>query len=129
MALSETILALVLMSLIAVAFISGLTTAGRATLIADEQATAESLARSEMEYAKSQPYIDYSNPGHGEYQNREQNPEFADYNVDVDTTPIDPNTGEPIVPPTGDEGIQKITVVVEYNGKSVFTIEDYRVDR
>jgi len=38
------------------------------TLIADEQATAESLARSEIEYVKSQDYINYAESDHGEYE-------------------------------------------------------------
>ncbi len=128
-ALIETVLALVLLGLIAVAFISGLATAARATLIADERATAESLARSEMEYVKSQLYIDYGQPGHEEYQNREARPEFADYSVAVNTTPINPDTGEDVPPGQDDEGIQKITVTVKRGVKVVLTLEDYMVDR
>ncbi len=60
--LIETLVALAVLGLIAVVFLSGLATAARATLIADEQATAESLARSEIEYVKSQDYINNPDP-------------------------------------------------------------------
>jgi len=55
--LIEVLIAVALLSIIAVAFLSGLATASKALFIADERATAESLARSQMEYAKNQDYI------------------------------------------------------------------------
>ena len=126
-ALFETLSALVLLGLIAVAFISGLATAARATLIADEQATAESLARSEMEYVKSQGYA------------------TALWSYELPTTP--PTWDESHALPAGhngytvnvtaelldghelDDDIRKITVTVEHGDKLVLTLEDYKVKR
>ncbi len=54
----ETLIALALLGIIAVGFLSGLGTASKAIIIADERTTAESLARSQMEYAKNLTYID-----------------------------------------------------------------------
>ena len=125
--LVETLVALAILGLIAVAFLSGLTTAARATLIADEQATAESLARAHMEHVKSQDYIDYADLDHEEYEGLELEPALASYSVEITAVPIDPDTGQPL--PSGDEGIQKITVTVNRNNKLVLTVDDYKVDR
>lgn len=126
--LLETLVALAVLGLVAVAFLNGLTTAAQATIIADKQATAESLVRSEIECVKSQ---DYKSPGQGPYQNREQRYEFVmptGYSVEIDVTPIDPDTGEDLSPGL-DVGIQKITVAVKRNNNPVLTVEDYKVDR
>ena len=125
-ALLETLVALAILGLVAVAFLSGLSTAARATFIADEQATAESLGRSEIECVKSQEYETA-----GQYQNRVQRYGFVmptGYTTDTTVNSIDPDTGE-TVPPGQDRGIQKITVTVEHNGNSIITIEGYKVAR
>ena len=51
--LIEVLIALALMGIIAIAFLSGLSTSSMALIIADEHATAESLARSQMAYVKN----------------------------------------------------------------------------
>ncbi len=56
--LIETVIALARLGLISAALLSGLATGSKGTVIADEQATAESLVRSELEYVKNQAYID-----------------------------------------------------------------------
>ena len=118
--LLETLVALAILGLIAVALLSGLTTAARGTIIADEQATAGSLVRSQIEYVKSQSYI---SSGQG-YQLVTAP---ASYSIELAATPIDPDTGQPL--PSGDQGIQKITVTVKRNDNPILTVEDYMVDR
>ena len=132
MALLETLVALAILGLVAVAFLSGLSTAARATFIADEQATAESLARSQMEYVKSQDYSDAP---------------WA-YELPPDTPPNPPSWWDPDAPPTLpagydgyyvsiwaeplhvlDDGIRKIRVTVNHRDKEVLTVVDYKVDR
>ena len=54
--LVEVLVALALLGIIGAAFLSGLATASKSILIADERTTAESLARSQMEYVKKQDY-------------------------------------------------------------------------
>ena len=125
--LIETLVALAILGSIAVVFLSGLATTAKATLIADKRATAESITRSEMEYVKSQDYV------------------IAPWLYELPTTP--PTWDASHTLPTGyngytanvtaelldghetDDGIQKITVTVKRDDKSVLTIEDYKVDR
>ena len=54
--LIEVLIALAILAIVAVAFLTALTTASTALILADERTTAESLARSELEYVKSQPF-------------------------------------------------------------------------
>ena len=114
--LIETLIALALLGVIAVAFVGGMAMAAKATFIADEQATAESLVHSELEYVKN-----------------------CTYQYDVSEYPVNPELTVPegwVVPPpvveplhATDDGIQKITVKAERNGEVVLIIEDYKVDR
>ncbi len=122
--LVEALFALVLLGIIAAALLGGLATASKAVFIADEGATAESLARSQVEYVKSQAYIDYADPGHGYY---ELIATPANYSVEMVVVPVDPATGQPL--PSGqDNGIQKITVTVSHDGEQVITLNSYRVE-
>ncbi len=137
--LIEVTIAIALLGIIAVTILTALSTASAALIIADRRATAESLARSQMEYVKNQgyqeQYIDYSEPGHGEYAQIEGY--TANYNVTTTVEPIDPDTYLPYEEDEGvfadDRGIQKITVTVTYyivgaENKELerkFTLEDY----
>jgi len=53
--LIEVVIAIAFVGVIAIAFLSALSTASTLLIVADERATAESLARSQMEYVKNQP--------------------------------------------------------------------------
>lgn len=112
----ETLVALALLGIIAVAFLSGVATASKASSIANERAIAESLVRSEAEYVKSCAYQDSAS----EY-------------------PVDPSLTVPdswIVPPpvvglvhATDDGIQEVTVTAEHNGEEVLSLKIYKVYR
>ncbi len=121
--LIEVLIALAILGLIGVAFLSALATASKAIIIADERTTAESLARSQMEYVKDQLYIDYNIEGHLLYD--EITPLPTNYTIDFTVESLlDPNPpNSPLV------GIQKITVTVNHHGNEVLTLEDYKVDR
>ncbi len=113
--LIEVIIAVALLGVIAIAFLGALGTASLAMFIADERATAESLARSQMEYIKSQPYSD--NVTYDEIDLDD----FPGYEVGLLTTPLD-------------DGIQKITITISHLGKTIttsgnITLEGYKVDR
>ena len=56
--LLEVLMALMLMGIIAVAFLTGIASSSRAVLVADQKTTAESLARSQMEYVKKVSYVE-----------------------------------------------------------------------
>ena len=115
--LIEVILAIALLGIIAVAFFSAMATGSLALFIADERATAESLARSQMEYVKNQAYkVD------GSYERIEPP---AGYDIVTTADPLpDPNA-----PDNDLEGIQQITVTVSHQGKKVITLVGYKVDR
>ena len=115
--LIEVVAALAILSGVAVAFLSGLATTSRASVIDDEQATAESLARSEMEWLRNIDYV---------YEATEYPPaplppdgDYISYSV---TT-----TAEPLHSP--DDGIQKIAVIVKRVNKEIVILENYKVDK
>ncbi len=137
--LIEVIIALALLGIIAVAFLGAMATASKALFIADERTTAESLARSQMEYVKSQSYSTI-------------NVDWYYTVTDLGRSSSDPpdwwDTGDPGNPPllsgnyagysveaSADEdddnvGIQMITVTVSHHDKpEVITLEGYKVKR
>lgn len=150
--LIEVLIAVAILGLVAVAFLSALATASTAIIIADERTTAESLARSELEYVKSQ---DFSLPCPGSpwsYQ--------ASSSTGQSPSPHEPSTTAPtwwaghtladeygyysvIVTAQGydadldgsdDEGIWKITVKVYHNETPnpddlILTTSTYKVYR
>jgi type II secretory pathway pseudopilin PulG len=116
MAFLESLAALAILGMIAVTCLSGLATNSKAVLITDERATAESLARSQLEYTKNYAY----------------QTDASDYPVDPSLTiPDNWSVPPPVAEPTheSDDGIQKITVSVERNGETIFVIQGYKVDR
>lgn len=115
--LLETVVVLFVLGTVAVAFLSGLVTSSKANYAIDERATAESLAKSQMEWAQDADYVpeatDYSPappPSSSDYTN---------YSVNITAGPLH-------VP---DDGIQKITVTVSRSGEQIFTLEGYKLDR
>jgi len=130
--LIEIIIALGLLGLISLAFLSSMSGASTAYFTADERSTAESLARREMEYIKKENY-QAVNPA-------------SPWSYELPTTPPtwDPShtipggyTGYRVnvaaqLPPSHfyDQGIQIITVAVYHNAADpVVTLEGYKVNR
>ena len=116
-ALLEMVVALAILGTIAVTFLSGLVTTSKAAFTADERATAESLAQSQMEWAKNSDYV---------YSATQYSPapmpsgkDYINYSATI--------AAEPLHDP--DDGIQKITVTVTRSGEGVITLEGYKVDR
>ena len=117
--LIETLIALAILGVVAAAFLSGLTTTAKGTIIADEQATAESLARSQMEWVKSEnvPYI----YGTTEYSAAliPAGEDYADYSATIDAEALN----------SPDNGIQKITVNINHSDKELLKLTGYKMDR
>jgi len=111
--LVETLVAVALLGIIACAFFGSLNTAARATLIADERTTAESLARSQLEHIKTLDFVDGATQYDAPVPSGE---DYINYSANI--------TAEPL-----DDHIQKITVTVKHNDKEVVTLESYKVDR
>lgn len=117
MSLIETVVALAVLGTIVIVFLSGLIITTQASFNGDEQTTAESIARTQMEWVQSAAYTDnitgYSPAAlpAGE--------DYSDYSVAISAVPLnDP-----------DDGIQKITVVVSRFGNELISLEAYKVDR
>jgi len=108
----ETVIAVAIMGIIAVAFLSALATTSSARATNDERTAAKILAEDIIENIKS------DNFSRDEYV-AVVPAEFPGYTVD-------PN---PIIPVNTGNGIQKITVVVFHHGHEVLRLESYKVDR
>jgi len=146
--LIEVLIALAILGLVAVAFLSGLATASRALIIADERTTAESLARSQMEYVKSQLYQEADPDDEVVYLKiTDIPPEAEGYTICsinragatieniIYGVPWDSQNNQAV---STDVGLQKIRLVVKHYGEEVFTfieddkkitLEGYKVDR
>jgi prepilin-type N-terminal cleavage/methylation domain-containing protein len=123
--LIEVMLAIALLGIIAVAFLGALSTGSKAIIIADERATAESIARSQMEDIKKHDYIYYDVAGHGLY---EKITPPSGYDVEFTVVLLDPK-GDGTA---NDDGIQKITVTVKHPidpTPDVITLEGYKLNR
>ena len=117
----EVVIAIALLGIIAVSVLSALQTAALALIIADRRATAESLARTQMEWVRYSDYEGDPEEGPPQYDLDpaiELPPDFT-----VDTTAIRLNKD---VDPDDDDGIQEITVTVSHDGRVVVTLEDYK---
>lgn len=117
MAFIETLVALVVLGAVSVAFLSGLATTSRASMIVDEQTTAESLVRSQMEWVKKISYT---------YEATEYSPQpisssddYIGYSASI--------AAERLHVP--DDGIQKVTVTITHYNKEVIELVGYKVDR
>jgi type II secretory pathway pseudopilin PulG len=112
--LAETLVAVAILGVIAVAFINGLTTAYKAGQINDEQTTAESIAQSQMEWVRNISYVEEAT----EYSPAPlpDDSNYLNYSVVI--------TAEPLHSP--DEGLQKITVTVSHMGKQIIQLESYK---
>jgi len=112
----ETVVALALLGIIATVFLSGIGTATKATVVAEEKVTAESLARSEIEYIKGCAYDPYA----------------TEYPVDPALSiPGKWTMPNPTVEPLHgtEDGIQKVTITVQRDGVDEFSAVIYKVDR
>ena len=125
--LVEVVIAMLLMGIVAAAFLSGLSTASRGISIADERATAESLARSQMEYVKNQGYDTVNDP-----------PQYSKIPIpagyDIEFLPQPERLDLEGDGTLDDDGMQKITVSIyhPYTGDPndyVVKLEGYKINR
>lgn len=123
--LVEVIIALGLLGIVGIALLGALATASSAIIIADQRTTAESLARSQMEYVKNQDYDSINNPP--QYTLLSDTP--AGYTIEIDAERLDPEGDGN----DNDDGLQKLTVTITPPGdipeKRAITLEDYKVER
>jgi general secretion pathway protein I len=115
--LLEAVIAIAIMGIIAAAFFSSLAGASKGVATADERATAESLARSQLEYVKSLSGLS------------------DNYTATVPQIYIDSGFSAMIAPPQLIKaGLQKIKITVYHNGRAIIvadgcTLEGYKGER
>jgi type II secretory pathway pseudopilin PulG len=117
MTLLETVIAVAILSTISVVFLIGVSTSSEGIYIADEQATAESLARTQMEWAKNASYS-YNATSYS-IASIPAGRDYIHYSANITAVSLH----EP------DDGIQKITVTIMRSGETAFILEGYKVDR
>ncbi|MDP2952038.1 MAG: prepilin-type N-terminal cleavage/methylation domain-containing protein [Chloroflexota bacterium] len=103
--LVESLVAVALLGVAVIAPLSALSTGLLAEGVADEGVTAQSLARSQLEEIKAASYA----PTYSAIQE-------PGYNVSVGVTSLDAN-------------MQKITVTILRDGRTLQVVEDYKVNR
>jgi prepilin-type N-terminal cleavage/methylation domain-containing protein len=113
--LIEVVIAIGVLGIIAVGFFTALSGSTKALITADERTTAESLARSQMEYIKKQNFVKYNTVGPNIPYERITDPYFT---ISYQTANVT------------DTGLQKITITVTRNSTTRHvTFEDYKLER
>jgi len=119
--LIEVAIAIALIGVIAVAILGALSYASMVLIITDKQATAESLAKSQMEFVKNQAYPDdVPDGGVATYLEITEIPYgYTICSVNRDDEIVDDVTGIPWdsennQPENEDSGLQKVTVIIIY---------------
>ena len=142
--LIEVLIAIAILGVVVVAFLTALATSSKAIILADELTTAESLTRSELEYVKSQEYStdawsytvtssDRSSSNMPSWWDVDNPPllssDYAGYSADVKAEDFDADGDNVIEIPGDDEDIRKITVTVKHHDEEVLTTATYKVNR
>jgi prepilin-type N-terminal cleavage/methylation domain-containing protein len=116
MTLVEVLIAMGILAAVAVVFLVAMSTSSKAAMVGQEQISAESLAKSQMESIKQEDYrVD---------QQYTKLPEPTGYHIQIVVARLDPQSLHTGV----DEGLQKITVTITHGVKAVFTLEGYKCD-
>jgi len=106
--LIDILIAIALIGIITIAFLSSLSTASTVLIITDERATAESLARSQMEDVKNLPksptYVPSIPPAYKDVG--------YSANITADLLKV---------------GLQKITIIIAHDGEELVTLVGYKV--
>jgi prepilin-type N-terminal cleavage/methylation domain-containing protein len=117
--LIEVLVALGILAAVSTTFLLGMTTSSKAVMINKEQITAESLAKSQMEFIKHQDYrVDL------QYDKitLSQDEIDAGYDVDIMAEYMNPRGDDT----DNDDALQKIKITVTHNGEATFTLEGYK---
>jgi len=133
--LIEVLIALLIFSVIATAFMGAAYTSRAGVTVEYEQTTAESLTRSEMEYIKQSPYwglgFSYQVPGSAPPWDESRTAladHYSGFSVTVEGTPIDASTHNPLAGGL-DQGMQEITVQVFRGADLLLTTKTIKVNR
>jgi len=123
--LIEILVGLALMGIIAAAFLNGLSTTFTGVTVSQERVTAESLAKSQIEYIKIQDYIPVAEYGIGDppkfYELIDIPPDLVAAGYTVEITSLERHIISDVIE------LQSVTVAVKRNGEGKMSIEVYRV--
>jgi len=146
----EVVIAMLLLGIIGVAVLTSLSYASTVLIITDRRATAESLAKTQMEYVKSWNYTSAPTNGVANYTKITDIPDgYTIGSINRDGDDVNYGGDDPIIAVPWDsgnntavkydEGLQKITVIIKYYilrydatiQKSIevgrnYTLEDYK---
>jgi len=116
-ALIETLVSIAILGAVGVIFLSGLATASKSTIVADEKTTAQSLLVSQLEWVRKCAY-EYEA---SEYPAAEipTETDYTGYSAAISAQPVD----------SPDGGVQKITITIMRHDEQVITMDTYKVDR
>ena len=148
-ALIGVLIAIAILGLVAVIFASGISTGAKAVFVSDERATAESLAKSQLESIKGgnyNPATDHDDDSlYATYSKISDDDIPPGYeirsfkkNVEGDDVPVSEIVGVPWVisenedpsqPAASENGLQRVILIIDHNGKdAVVTLEGYTVN-
>jgi len=125
--LIEILVGLALVGVIAVALLNGLTTTFKGVSVSEERVTADSLARSQIEYIKIQDYIPVADYNPDDPANRY---ELIDVPADLVAAgySVEINPPELVLSGNGGFELQSITVAIRRNDQLKLSVEIYRVN-
>jgi type II secretory pathway pseudopilin PulG len=123
LALTEALVTMAITGMVIAAFLFSMSTTSKAVIISQRLVTAENLAKSQIEYLRSQPYDEAHDPP--QYGGLPAGDIPDGFTVVTISERLDPK-GDGL---TTDDGLQKLTVVVNYDGAEAFRLEDYRMKR
>lgn len=121
MSLIEVLIALAILAIAGIAFLSGLIMTSQGVMVSQNRLGLESLAKSQMEYIKSQPYSDNLTVPYSELADIPDG-----YSINILSQILNQDDD-----PEDDDGIQQVTVTISLvdvggNVKSL-TVSDYKV--
>ena len=136
--LTEVLIALAILGIIATTFISALAISSNTVIITDEKATAESIARSQLEYIQDEYELATEGTGReAVYEMLDisaQHPHYSIWSYNRDDDVVNqvigvPWNSEDNVARLIDAGLQKVKLAIKHNDKVVFVLETYKVER
>ena len=124
--LIEILVGLALLGIITVAFLNGLSATAKGVSLSQERVSAESLAKSQIEYIKLQDYVLVADYNPDDPANRY---ELIDTPADLAAAgySVEINPPETILSEAGGYELQNITVAVKRDGKGKLIVSIYRV--
>lgn len=124
----EVLVGMLLMSAIVAAFLMAIATAFKANMVAQVRTTADSLARAQMEYIKSQDFADeylvFSIPA-----DKSAYTIWYDLNASAEDDEINGTDTGTIGAIEVYTGMQKIILVIKHNDNDVLRLEQYKAER